>query len=81
MAATIFSTQQPKSRKRIGPNKVTNGSFAADTNWTKQAGWTISGGKANFSATGVTAYLRQNIGIVQGRTYEITFTLEVSAGD
>ncbi len=44
-----------------GPEKVTNGDFATDSNWNKGSGTTISGGKANFSnASSVSLY--QNIG-------------------
>ena len=44
-----------------GPEKVTNGDFATDSDWTKGSGTTISGGKANFSnASSVSLY--QNIG-------------------
>ena len=44
-----------------GPELVTNGDFATDSDWTKGAGTTISGGKANFSnASSVSLY--QNIG-------------------
>ena len=43
-----------------GPEKVTNGDFATDSNWNKGSGTTISGGKANFSnASSVSLY--QNI--------------------
>jgi hypothetical protein len=30
----------------LGPELLTNGDFATDTNWTKGAGWSISGGQA-----------------------------------
>ena len=33
----------------FGADLVVNGSFSADSNWTKQDGWTISGGTANFN--------------------------------
>ncbi len=38
----------------------TNGSFATDTNWTKDSGWTISAGQANHSTT--TGNITQNVG-------------------
>ena len=30
-----------------GSDVVVNGDFATDSDWTKQDGWSISGGKAN----------------------------------
>ena len=48
-----------------GGEQVVNGDFATDTDWTKGAGTTISGGKANFSsATPVALY--QTIGLSSG---------------
>lgn len=48
-----------------GSEQVVNGDFATDTDWTKGAGTTISGGKANFSsATPVALY--QTIGLSSG---------------
>lgn len=37
----------------FGNNLVTNGDFATDTDWSKGAGWTISGGSANSDGTGL----------------------------
>jgi hypothetical protein len=55
----------------LGDELVTNGTFDTDSNWTKGAGTTISGGKANFSsATGVSLY--QNIG-TQSSIVQVTF--------
>ena len=34
-----------------GSEEVTNGDFATDTAWTKEAGWTISGGKASYNGS------------------------------
>ena len=43
-----------------GPELVTNGDFATDSDWIKLSNTTISGGKANFSNAG-TVSLYQNI--------------------
>ena len=43
-----------------GSELVTNGSFDADSDWTKQSGWTISGGTANCDGTNDVA-IYQNI--------------------
>ena len=39
-----------------GPELVTNGDFATDSDWTKGTGWTISGGVASFSNSTGTAF-------------------------
>ena len=59
---------------------VTNGGFAADTNWTKAAGVTISGGVANYSAVTDSSSLYQNVGATQGKYYAVTYTVTRSAG-
>jgi concanavalin A-like lectin/glucanase superfamily protein len=55
-------------------NKVDNGGFDEDSDWTKETGWTISGGEA--VASNVTGYDRvsQNLPantFVVGRTYKV----------
>lgn len=62
------------------PELVTNGGFDTDTAWTKGTGWTISGGTANFTATGSNSNLSQAGSYVEGRVYEITVTATVVAG-
>lgn len=64
----------------LGSELVTNGSFSSDTAWTKGAGWTISGGSANFTHTGINANLSQNLGITVGGRYEVTFTVTITSG-
>jgi len=58
---------------------VTNGDFAADTDWTKGTGWTISAGVATKVA-GVASSLLQTVTLVPGRTYAVTFTATRTAG-
>jgi hypothetical protein len=43
----------------LGPELAVNGAFAADSGWTKGAGWTISDGAARFTATGSFSNLSQ----------------------
>lgn len=59
---------------------VTNGTFAADTDWTKGAGWAIAAGVA--SATLSSAALSQNspATLVAGKSYTLTYTITRSAG-
>jgi hypothetical protein len=64
-----------------GAELVTNGDFATDSDWTKQTGWTISGGTANYDFLSDAKYIRQTLlsgGFVVGKTYKINF--EVTSG-
>ncbi len=65
----------------LGAEKVTNGDFATDSDWTKGANWTISGGKASKSS-GAINNLSQDISAVAKETYKITYTISnVSGGN
>ena len=47
---TAYDTGKILSVKPVqyyGPELVTNGDFATDSDWTKGTGWNISGGKGN----------------------------------
>ena len=59
-------------------NLVTNGDFATDANWSKGAGWTISGGAAN--ASNATSDLYQENVIEIGKYYQVTFTISNYVG-
>jgi len=66
---------------KLGSELITNGDFAADSNWVKGTGWSISGGVG--VATSVTSQnLRQNgVALEENKVYSITFTLlSISAG-
>lgn len=60
----------------FGGERVTNGDFGTDTDWTKGDGWSISGGKATCdgSQTGASS-LEQDISAREGFTYVVKFTL------
>lgn len=64
---------------------VTNGAFAADTDWTKGTGWTIAAGVATCSGAQVaTSNLTQApiVALVAGQSYSVTFTISnYSAGN
>jgi hypothetical protein len=60
-------------------DQVVNGTFAADSDWTKGTGWTISGGTANKSA-GTASNLDQAQTLTVGRSYLITYTMTRTAG-
>lgn len=58
----------------LGSEKVTNGSFATDTAWTKGTGWSYVSADQNMDHTpGNTATLSQNISTVAGELYACTF--------
>jgi len=56
-----------------GTELVINGTFDTDTDWAKEAGWTISGGTANAAAT--TGFLQQDGILTIGKTYLVTYTV------
>lgn len=83
-----FSNTRPRtntgSLTKYGSDIITNGAFAADSDWTKGTGWTISGGNASCDGSQLaTSYMYQDgSGIVAGRTYKTVFTLSGrSAGE
>jgi len=67
------------------PELVTNGTFAASTNWTTAAGWAISLGVATFTGPGG-AYGPINMtqdmstaGLTAGKIYELSFTITANS--
>ena len=63
----------------VGVEKVVNGDFDTDTNWSKDSGWTISGGTANYDAVSSNQDLEQAITLTEGSIYAITF--EIKSGE
>jgi hypothetical protein len=57
--------------EEIGSELITNGDFATDSDWSKGAGWTISGGLANHAGAGGT--LIQSLILIIGKTYQISY--------
>lgn len=58
-------------------NIVTNGTFNTDSDWTKETGWTISNGKANFNASLSTAgYIIQTNILELGKKYKLNATVD-----
>jgi len=65
-----------KNTTALEADKVTNGGFAADTDWTKGTGWSITGGAAVKTSTGGQTYLMQDEGSdLTGSTYVVTYTV------
>lgn len=67
----------------LGSDLAVNGAFAADTDWTKGTGWTIAAGVASSDGSQAgDADLTQDLSLVQGETYRVTFTVSnYSAGN
>ena len=61
---------------------VVNGSFNSDTVWTKEVGWTISGGKATMAATGFDRIIYQQLLVEAGESYLIEIVVSgITAGE
>jgi hypothetical protein len=61
---------------RTGPDLITNGDFATDSDWVKGDGWTISGGVASNDGSGAPSDMYQDAGLdSQNTIYEVTFTV------
>jgi len=58
----------------LGPELVVNGEMDTDTDWDKGVNWSIAAGVASFTGVGVDT-LRQDIGLVTGITYSLTYTI------
>jgi hypothetical protein len=59
-----------------GEELITNGTFDADSDWTKGTGWSISGGEAHSVAAGWYS-IYQNIGLAASITYH--YSIDVTA--
>lgn len=54
----------------LGAELVTNGAFAADTDWTKGTGWTIAAGVASHAA-GTASDIEQTVAITENDWYRV----------
>ena len=70
----------------LGSELVTNGDFSTDSDWVKLNGSTISGGVGNVIANGRIAStlanwsLNQNVAMISGSTYKISFKARQTGG-
>ena len=77
--ARVCSLISSSNFSTLGSEKVTNGSFATDTAWTKGAGWSYVSADQNMDhAPGNTATLSQNVSAVAGELYACTFYIRGS---
>lgn len=60
----------------LGRNLVPEGAFDADTDWTAGPGWTVSEGRAaSDGSQSAPSVLSRDIGLAEGKLYEIAFTV------
>jgi hypothetical protein len=65
------------SVQEVGENLVTNGTFDTDSGWTQlDSGATISGGVLNLNGTPNADACRQDISIVAGKTYHLSWEIK-----
>ena len=70
-----------KSKGLLRTEKVVNPDFGSDTAWLKGAGVTISNGSAILNVASGNPALRQNVGLIAGKWYEVTVDVaEVTRG-
>lgn len=77
-ATWAISGNKAVNTPTLGANVVVNGTFDADTDWTKGVDWSIADGKAKKAAPGVYAPLTQSGILTVGTWYNITFTYTAS---
>jgi hypothetical protein len=66
-----------------GSETIINGSFDADSDWSKGTGWTISGGTASCDGTQTGTTNLNNTagnGLLNGKTYRVVYTISGYAG-
>jgi hypothetical protein len=68
------------AKPKLGPELITNGGFAADTNWAKPAGVTITAGVLRFTNVASAATVTQDIADVVGGAYLVTYTISGYVG-
>ena len=59
----------------LGGNLILTPDFAADANWTKGTGWTISGGTANAAAGSASDLSQTAAPLTSGRVYRVQYTV------
>lgn len=57
----------------LGGDLITNGTFAADSDWVKGTGWTIAAGVATHAAGTASNLAQLSIGLDPGTYYRVTF--------
>ena len=67
----------------LGPELITNGDFAIDSNWGKGIGWSINNGVASCDGTQTsgTQLTQTSLTFTNGKTYKVVFTCTIQAGN
>lgn len=81
-SAWTVASNKALSTPTLGTELFVNGAFAADTNWTKGAGWTISGGTGN-KAAGTAGTISQTVTSANNWNriqFDLTVTASTFAG-
>jgi hypothetical protein len=73
----LATRRAPAAAGGGGSEFITNGDFAADSDWTKGGGWTIGSGQASYAGGGGGELLSQNFGalvapLVNGNAYRVS---------
>jgi hypothetical protein len=69
-----------QSTNEIGEEKVTNGDFEdGSTDWTLGSSWSVSNGLA-YTDGSAQNFISQNIGLVTGKTYNLSFDISNRVG-
>ena len=63
--------------EELGSEIINNGTYDADSNWTKGTGWSIANGVASSVDSGNGEDLQQGVGgkITSGKTYKVEYTI------
>ena len=65
-----------------GAELVTDGDFPTGTTaWTAPSGWTLGGGVAAWDAAGTYTWISQEVGVVVGKRFKVTFDCVINSGN
>ena len=63
-------------------NIVTDGDFPTGTTaWTAPSGWTLGNGVAAWNAAGTYTWISQEVGVVVGKQFKVTFDCVINSGN
>ena len=76
LSTTAIAYITPFATSALAADRVSNGTFASDTIWTKGTGWTIAGG-VGVATGAISTALSQTptTAIIEGNAYLVTFTV------
>jgi hypothetical protein len=66
----------------LGSELITDGDFPTGTTaWNEPSGWTLGNGVASWDAAGTFVFLTQEVGVVVGKKFKVTFDAVVNNGN